>query len=277
MEELKSFVDTNKINELLIEKLGNIIPNIIGAIILLIVGIWLSRFVRRVVKNIMIRREVDITVQNFVNQLIRWLLYIVLFLAVIQKLGVPASSFLGALTASAVAIGLALQGSLSNFAGGIMLLILKPFKIGDVIEAKGQTGTVQSVGMFYTTMNKFGNELVIIPNGPLFADNIINYTREEKRRVKVMVGISYDSDIKTAKQLLLDIANACPTSLQDPVAVVFVEELADSSVNLSVRVWTSSPDYWNTYFYLIENIKLEFDKAGINIPFPQREMRIINT
>lgn len=258
------------------DKIIGFLPSIIGAIIVLFVGVWICRLIRKFVRRLMIARSVDITIQNFVNELLRWVLYIILFLTVIQKVGVPVSSFLGALAAAGVAIGLALQGSLSNFAGGIMLLILKPFRIGDSIEAKGHIGTVERIGMFYTTLIKFGNERVIIPNGPLFSDNIINYSQNPTRRHNIIVGIGYGSDLKKAKEILYRLAKECPTALQEPPAVVYVEELADSSVNLSLRIWSNTENYLETRFYLIEQIKLTFDKEGIEIPFPQRDVHIIS-
>ena len=258
------------------DKIIGFLPSLIGAIIVLFVGVWICRLIRKFVRRLMIARSVDITIQNFVNELLRWVLYIILFLTVIQKIGVPVSSFLGALAAAGVAIGLALQGSLSNFAGGIMLLILKPFRIGDSIEAKGHIGTVERIGMFYTTLIKFGNERVIIPNGPLFSDNIINYSQNTTRRDNIIVGIGYGSDLKKAKEILYSLIKSCPTALQDPAPVVYVNELADSSVNFTVRVWSKTEHYWDTHFYLIEQIKLTFDKEGIEIPFPQRDVHIIS-
>ena len=258
------------------DKIIGFLPSLIGAIIVLFVGVWICRLIRKFVRRLMIARSVDITIQNFVNELLRWVLYIILFLTVIQKVGVPVSSFLGALAAAGVAIGLALQGSLSNFAGGIMLLILKPFRIGDSIEAKGHIGTVERIGMFYTTIIKFGNERVIIPNGPLFSDNIINYSQNPTRRDNIIVGIGYGSDLKKAKEILYSLTQSCPTALQDPAPVVYVNELADSSVNFTVRVWSKTEHYWDTHFYLIEQVKLTFDKEGIEIPFPQRDVHIIS-
>ena len=258
------------------DKIIGFLPSLIGAIIVLFVGVWICRLIRKFVRRLMIARSVDITIQNFVNELLRWVLYIILFLTVIQKVGVPVSSFLGALAAAGVAIGLALQGSLSNFAGGIMLLILKPFRIGDSIEAKGHIGTVERIGMFYTTIIKFGNERVIIPNGPLFSDNIINYSQNPTRRDNIIVGIGYGSDLKKAKEILYSLTQSCPTALQDPAPVVYVNELADSSVNFTVRVWSKTEHYWDTHFYLIEQIKLTFDREGIEIPFPQRDVHIIS-
>lgn len=247
---------------------------ILGAVILLFAGYWLMRFLRKIIQRIMIRQNIDQTVQLFVNQLSKWVSHIILFLAVIQQLGAPISSFLGVLTASAVAVGLAMQGSLSNFAGGIMLLIIKPFKVGDTIEAKGHRGEVKSIGMFYTRIVKFGNETLFIPNGPLFADNVINYSVNGRRRAKILVGISYHSDIKKAKEILYNIGKSNPFCIKEMEPVVYVEELADSSVNLSLRIWAENKDYSEMYFSLLEEIKTEFDKNNIEIPFPQQELYI---
>lgn len=257
-----------------ITQLINFAPTIIGAIIMFFIGKFVIRMILKVIKGIFERREVDPGLQSFLIQLSRWGLYITLFLIIIQIIGIPATSFLAALGTASVAIGLALQGSLSNFAAGIMLLLFKPFRVGDVIEAKGEKGTVKIIGLFATTINKFNNEEAIIPNGPLFSDKIINFSREEKRRIKVMVGIGYTSDIKKAKEILLDIALNDPRTLEDTKPVVFVEELADSSVNLSVQFWVKNENYWNCYFETIENVKLQFDKHDIEIPFPQQDVYI---
>ena len=259
-----------------ITDLINFVPTLVGAVIAFVFGRYLIRFLINLIKKIMLRREVDATLQIFLIQLIKWTLHIALFLIIIQIIGVPATQFFAILASAGVAVGLALQGSLSNFAGGIMILIFKPFKVGDNIEVKGQRGTVKRIGLVSTTLNKFNNEEVIIPNGPLFGDNIINYTREEKRRVKVLVGIGYDSDIQKAKQVLLDIAKSDIRAFEDPAPSVFVEELADSSVNMSVRFWCNNDDYWDCYFATIEAIKIRFDEEGIEIPFPQRVLNIVN-
>ncbi|MDO5607169.1 MAG: mechanosensitive ion channel [Capnocytophaga sp.] len=250
------------------------IPTLIGAIILYVIGRYAILFVLKILTSIMVKREIDLSLQSFLRQVIRWMLYITLFLIIIQILGFPASSFIAVLGTAGVAIGLALQGSLSNFAGGIMILLFKPFKIGDSIEAKGQRGTVKDIGLFATTLNKFNHEEVIIPNGPLFNDNIINYSRETKRRVKLLVGIGYSSDIKTAKEIMLKIATDDPRSHTEPAPTVVVEELADSSVNISVRFWCDNADYSNCLFDATEAVKLQFDQAGIEIPFPQRDVHI---
>lgn len=259
-----------------ITELINFVPALVGAIVAFIAGRYIIRFLLNLTKKLMIRREVDVTLQTFLLQLIKWTLHIALFLIIIQIIGVPATQFFAILASAGVAIGLALQGSLSNFAGGIMILIFKPFKVGDNIEAKGERGTVKRIGLVSTTLNKFNNEEVIIPNGPLFGDSIINYTREDKRRVKVLVGIGYTSDLQKAKEILLDIAKSDKRAFEEPAPSVFVEELADSSVNISVRFWCNNDDYWDCYFNAIESVKTRFDAEGIEIPFPQRVLNIVS-
>lgn len=256
----------------ILSKIGDFTPFFVTACVVYVVGRWVTALACRIVAKTMEKKQVDITVQNFVNQLIKWLLNILLILAVVQILGLPVSSFLGALTASAVAIGLALQGSLSNLAGGIMLLIIKPFKIGDLIQAKGHTGTVNKIGMFYTYINKFDNELVMIPNGPLFADSVVNFSKEKTRRVRILVGVSYNSDMRKVKNTLMEIGNICPYKLKEIETAVFVEELAESSVNVSVRIWVNQQDYYSALYNMTENIKSMFDAQGIEIPFPHREI-----
>ncbi|MFJ1377943.1 mechanosensitive ion channel family protein [Capnocytophaga canimorsus] len=259
-----------------ITELVNFVPTLVGALLIFIGGRYAIGFLMNLIQKIMIRREVDITLQKFLLQLIRWVLYIALFLIIVQIIGIPATQFFAIFTSASIAIGLALQGSLSNFAGGIMILIFKPFKIGDNIEAKGERGTVKRIGLVSTTLNKFNNEEVIIPNGPLFGDSIINYTREDKRRVKVLVGIGYNSDLQKAKEILLDIAKSDKRAFEEPAPSVFVEELADSSVNISVRFWCNNDDYWDCYFNAIESVKIRFDAEGIEIPFPQRVLNIVS-
>ncbi len=258
-----------------ITNLLNFVPTLIGAVAAFFIGKYIIRFLVKFLRRIMVRREVDVSLQNFLIQLVRWILYIALFLIIVQIIGIPATQFIAILASASVAVGLALQGSLSNFAGGIMILIFKPFRIGDTIMAKGETGTVKNIGLFATTLNKFSNEELIIPNGPLFGDNIINFSREEKRRVKILIGISYSSDIQKARNVLLNIAQKDSRVFSDPAPVVFVEELADSSVNISLRFWCHNDDYWNCNFQTLEEIKVQFDKEGIEIPFPQRELRIV--
>ena len=252
-----------------IKGLFNYAPTIIGAIALYFIGRYIIRFIVKLIKKMMERREVDLALQNFLLQVVRWILHIALFLTIVQVIGLPATQFIAIITSGFVAIGLALQGSLSNFASGIMILIFKPFRVGDVIEASNSKGTVKNIGLFATTLNKANNEQAIIPNTQLFSNSIINYSKEEKRRVYVLVGIGYSSNIQKAREVLLQIAKEEVKALPEPDPVVYVEELADSSVNLSLRYWCLTPDYWECYFRTVETIKNRFDAAGIEIPFPQ--------
>lgn len=244
-------------------------PALIGAIALYFAGKYLINFIVKMVSKLMNKREVEPTLQTFLLQLIRWVLYIALFLTIVQVIGLPATQFIAIITSGFVAVGLALQGSLSNFASGIMILIFKPFRVGDVIEGKGQKGTVKNIGLFATTLNKINNEQVIIPNTQLFSDSIINYSREEKRRVFILVGIGYGDNIQKAREVLLQIAKDQPLALSTPEPEVMVEELAESSVNLSLRYWCMSGDYAVCYFSSLEEVKNRFDAANINIPYPQ--------
>lgn len=252
----------------------NFLPALVGAILIFFIGRYIIRFLVKFIQKIMVRREMDLALQKFLLQVVRWILHIALFLIIIQIIGIPATQFIAILASASVAVGLALQGSLSNFAGGIMILIFKPFRVGDSIQAKGETGIVKNIGLFATTLNKFNNEEVIIPNGPLFGDNIINFSREEKRRVKILIGVDYSSDIQKVRSVLLNIAKADERIFTDPEPIVFVEELADSSINISLRFWCSNTDYWTCYFQTLEAIKIHFDNENIEIPFPKTELHI---
>lgn len=259
-EITKTLMNVEEIQRMFIH---TILPKIIGALLLFMIGVWITRLLRRIIRKLMLHREIDPTVQVFVNQLLRWVFYIILFLAIIQILGVPTSSFLGALTASAVAIGLALQGSLSNFAGGIMLLILKPFKIGDSIKAKGEIGEVQKIGMFYTQIIKFGNEIVVIPNGPLFADTITNYSAKKTRRAKISISISNTYDSNKIRDILLQIAQNHSLIAQTPEPTILIEEVSEKSITMSFQVWALTENYTSMYHSIIEDIKSEFDAKNI--------------
>ncbi len=255
------------------------IPTLLATIALYIAGRYLIRFITKVLKSLMERRNVDTALEGFLLQVVRWILYIALFLTIVQIIGLPATQFIAIITSAFVAVGLALQGSLSNFASGIMILVFKPFRVGDTIEGNGEKGVVKNIGLFATTLNKNDNEQVIIPNTQLTSNSIINYTREEKRRVRVPVGIGYTSDIQKAREILLDIAAKEPLSLKesDVTPSVIVEELADSSVNIALRYWCKSTDYGTCYHRTLEEIKYRFDAEGIEIPFPQTDIYLHKT
>lgn len=247
-------------------------PKVIMALLIWIIGFW---FIRRLTKGfslVMTKRNYDPGLKHFLVSLVSWALKIMVIIAILGTLGVQTTSFAALIAAAGLAIGLALQGSLSNFAGGILLLLFKPFKVGDWIEAQGVSGSVKKIDIFTTTLNTFGNQLAIIPNGKLSNENIINYHGENTRREDIKVGISYNSNIKKVKQVLLDIAHADDRIIKMPAPEVYVNALEDSSVNLTLRYWATNENFWNVHFYLIEEIKLRFDAEGIEIPYPQLDI-----
>ena len=221
-------------------------------------------------KKVMRKRGVDETLQKFLANLLGWILKILLFVSVVAKLGVETTSFAAILAAAGLAIGLALQGSLSNFAGGALIMIFKPFKVGDLIEAQGEIGAVKEIEIFTTKLIGLSNKEIIIPNGALSNGNILNYTSLETRRVDLVIGVSYDADIKQTKEVLMNVIKSHPKVLKNPEPTVNVSELADSSVNFAVRPWCKSADYWDVYFGITEACKLALDKAGIEIPYPHQ-------
>lgn len=243
-------------------------PKVIAALVILIVGLFVIQLLVRFSRKLMAKRGIDGTLQKFLGDLLSWTLKILLFVVVASKLGVETTSFAAIIGAAGLAIGLALQGSLSNFAGGVLIMIFKPYKIGDFIEAQGVMGTVKEIQIFTTHVNTVGNKLAIIPNGQLSNGNIINYSAEEKRRVDMVFGVSYDADIKQTKALLMELITSHPKVLKDPEPMVKVLELADSSVNFAVRPWVKTEDYWDVFFDTMENGKIALDEAGIEIPYP---------
>ena len=248
------------------------LPNLVMAILLLVVGTYLIRFINRMVRKFFKAKDYDPSLETFTQSLISIGLKIVLFVVVITNLGVQSSSLVAIVGAAGLAIGLALQGSLSNFAGGVLILLFKPFKVGDFISAQGVDGTVKEISIFTTKVKTFGNQIAIIPNGQLSNNNIINYNAENTRRDKIDVGIGYGSNIKIAKDIMLDICSKCDHILKEPAPEVYVGALADSSVNLTLRFWADNDVFWPAHFHVMEEIKNRFDADGIEIPFPQRVM-----
>jgi small conductance mechanosensitive channel len=257
-----------------IEKLWSLIlefsPQMLIALAILIVGLFAIRLVTRLSRKMMAKGGLDITLQKFLSNLVNWTLKILLFIVVISKLGVETTSFAAILAAAGLAVGLALQGSLSNFAGGVLIMIFKPIKIGDLIEAQGEIGVVKEIEIFTTKLTGLSNKEIIIPNGSLSNGNIVNYTTEGTRRVDLVFGVGYDSDIKKVKEVLLNVLTSHPLVLQDPVPTVNVSELADSSINFAVRPWCNTEDYWTVFFDVTENTKEALDAAGIEIPYPHQ-------
>ncbi|RDK88136.1 mechanosensitive ion channel family protein [Marinirhabdus gelatinilytica] len=258
------------------KKLIDFLPDLLLAIIILVVGLWVVKIINRLVAKFFAKKDYDITLEKFIASLLSWGLKIVLFVLVITQLGVESASLVAIIGAAGLAIGLALQGSLANFAGGVLILLLKPFKVGDFIAAQGVEGTVKEISIFNTKLNTFGNQLAVIPNGKLSNDNIINYTEEGLRRENLTFGIGYDDDIKLAKEVLLTLVNEQPEviQLEGKAPMVVVAALADSSVNLSLRYWASIDDFWNLRWLVLEEGKARLEAAGITIPFPQRDVHM---
>ena len=243
-------------------------PKLIGAILIYIVGSWVIKKLMKVLRKGMTAQEYDKSLQKFLLSLAKWALTIFLIITVISMLGVETTSFAALIAAAGLAIGLALQGSLSNFAGGVLLIIFKPYKIGDLIEAQDTLGVVKEIEIFTTKLVTPDNKLAIVPNGAMANGNIVNYTAEGKMRVDTVIGVGYDEDIKKTKEVLMEVLTSNPKVLQDPAPSVNVMELADSSVNFAVRPYCKPEDYWDVYFGTYENSKIALDKAGIEIPYP---------
>lgn len=270
--------DLNTFAEEYGQKLIDFLPNIVGAIVMLLLGFWLIKIINRFVKKFFDNKEYDPTLENFIASLISWGLKIVLFVLVITQLGVESASLVAIIGAAGLAVGLALQGSLANFAGGVLILLIKPFRVGDWISAQGVDGTVKEISIFNTKVNTFGNQLAIIPNGKLSNDNIINYTEEGIRRENLTFGISYDDNIKQAKEILLSLVMEQETvlKLEDFMPMVAVAELGDSSVNLTVRYWANNEDFWDLRWLILEEGKTRLEAGGITIPYPQRDVHHFN-
>ncbi|RTE55000.1 mechanosensitive ion channel family protein [Arenibacter aquaticus] len=252
------------------EILPSLVTSIVTAVLTLIVGLWIIKFINKMVKRFFQKADYDESLESFLQSFISIALKIMLFVLVITQLGVQSSSLVAIIGAAGLAIGLALQGSLANFAGGVLILVFKPFKVGDFISAQGVDGTVKEITIFTTKLSTFGNQIAIVPNGQLSNNNIINYNAQDTRRDKITVGIGYDSDIKLAKDILLKICAENEHILKDPAPEVYVAELADSSVNLSLRFWAKNDVFWAAHFHVMEELKHRFDAAGLEIPFPQR-------
>jgi small conductance mechanosensitive channel len=243
-------------------------PKIIGAIIIYIIGSWIIKKLVGGLRRVMAKSKYEESLQRFLLNLVSWALKIFLIIAVIGKLGVETTSFAAILAAAGLAIGMALQGSLANFAGGVLIMIFKPYKIGDLIEAQDVIGVVKEIEIFTTKLVSPDNKLVIVPNGAMGNGNITNYTAEGKIRVDTVVGVAYEEDIKQVKDVLLKVLTDNPQVLKDPAPSVNVLELADSSVNFAVRPFCKPEDYWDVYFATYEGCKNALDKAGIEIPYP---------
>ena len=249
-------------------------PTLVLAIITLIVGIIIINGFVKFLRKFLIKREVDESLVPFLASLTNVLLKAMLLISVASMVGIQTTSFIAVLGAAGLAIGLALQGSLSNFAGGVLILLFKPFKVDDVIEAQGVIAAVHAIRIFHTELKTFDNKTIILPNALLSNDKIINYSTEEKRKVEWIFGIGYSDDIDKAREVIKKVIFTDSRILDKDNPFINVAELGDSSVNFKVRAQVNGEDYWGVYFEMTENVKKAFDKAGISIPFPQNDVHL---
>lgn len=256
------------------EMLLGYLLQLIAAVVIFYIGRMVAKGVRRFMEKALLARSVDKAVVSFVASIVYAIIMIATVLMALSQVGVQTTSFIAILGAAGLAVGLALQGSLANFASGILIILFRPFKSGDFIDAGGITGTVDKIEIFQTIMKTPDNKRVIVPNAQITGSAITNYSAEATRRVDLVIGISYESDLKKAKQLLEDMLKNDQRVLAEPAPVVKVGALADSSVNFVVRPWVNSADYWAVYWDILENVKVTFDEQGIGIPFPQMDVHI---
>jgi small conductance mechanosensitive channel len=268
-KNMQQFLDFLEKNQQLILSYS---VKVLVALVILYLGRWLSKSLTRMLEKALIYRKVDRAVVSFLSGIIQAAIMVATILIALSQVGIQTASFIAILGAAGLAIALALQGSLSNFASGVLIILFRPFRAGDFVDAAGVSGVVEKIEIFQTVMKSADNKRIIVPNSQITGSAIINYSAEKTRRVDLTVGISYDSDLKKAKQLLEQILKADSRILAEPVSVVAVGALADSSVNILVRPWVNAADYWPVYWDTLEKIKLAFDEHQIVIPFPQMDL-----
>jgi small conductance mechanosensitive channel len=247
---------------------------VIAAIVLLVVGRWIAKFCKRIFRKVMTKRNVDAAITSFVGDLTYILLLAFFIIAALGSLGVQTTSFIAVLGAAGLAVGLALKDSLANFAAGFMMILFRPFSVGDYIEGAGTAGTVEKTHIFNTQLKTPDNKTVIVPNASLNSGNIVNYSTKETRRVDMTFGIGYDDDIDKTKAIIEEMIHSDKRVLPEPAPVIAVAELADSSVNIVARPWVNSSDYWGLLFDITEKLKKRFDEEGVSIPYPQRDVHV---
>ncbi len=245
---------------------------VLYAIAIFVVGRYISKWLKGIVEKLMVKAQIDKTLVSFVSSVVYALLLVFVILAALSKLGVNTTSFIAVLGAAGLAVGLALQGTIANVGAAVLIILFRPFKVGDFVEAGGATGTVEEINMFSTIFRTGDNKVVIVPNSAIIGGKITNYSAKETRRVDWTFGIGYEDDLKLAKETLKEIIESEPRILKEPPPLVAVSELADSSVNFVVRAWVKAKDYWDVYFSIIEKVKLTFDEKGISIPYPQLDI-----
>lgn len=272
-------VDTAALPDLLqfvaVECLGPILVNVLIAAVIFLIGRRIARAITRFVGKVANKALLDETLIKFLENIVYAILMVIVLMAALDRVGIPTTSFAAILAAAGFAIGMALQGSLGNFAAGVLLIVFKPFKVGDFVEAGGSSGVVEEIHVFNTRMCTGDNIQIIVPNGAITSGTITNFSAKSTRRIDLVVGCGYDDDLKAVKQFLQAVLDAEERILKEPEPLVAVSELGDSSVNFVVRPWVNSEDYWATRRDLIESIKLGFDERGFNIPYPTRNVHVL--
>lgn len=261
LDKLTLFVSTNGLD-------------VLAAIAVFVIGSWIIKGIVRSVKMAMDKGSIDPSLKPFLLSMLGMVLKVMLIITSLGMLGIEMTSFIAVLGAAGLAVGMALSGTLQNFAGGVMILLFKPFKVGDVIEAQGYVGSVSQIQIFNTILKTPDNKTIIIPNGGLSTSSMVNYSTEEKRRVDWTIGVGYGDDLDTARKVIKQLCDADERILKDPEVFIAVSQLADSSVNFTVRAWVKAPDYWGVYFDMNENVYKTFGKEGLNIPFPQMDVHL---
>lgn len=249
-------------------------PKLIGGIIVLVIGLWITKIITKGVGKSLEKSNIDQSLVPFLRALTNIALKALVFITVMGMIGIEMTSFIAIIGAAGLAVGMALSGTLQNFAGGVIILILKPFKLGDFIEAQGFIGTVKEISIFATMLNTPDKKLVIIPNGPLSTGALINYSAEDVRRVDWTFGIAYGDDVQAFRKAINDCIASDDRILNDPPSFIGLAELADSSVNFTVRVWVNTPDYWDVFFAMNEKVYTKFPEYNLNIPFPQMDVHV---
>lgn len=272
VKEAEQIVESGKI-DLIIQKLIDLGisagKNILMAIVVYIVGRFIVSMINKLVANMLERRKVEVTIQTFLKSLVNILLMILLVVSVVSALGINTTSFAALLASAGVAIGMALSGNLQNLAGGLIILLFKPYKVGDWIEAQGTSGSVSEIQIFHTILTTADNKVVYIPNGSLSSGIVTNYSRKETRRIEWVIGIDYGEDVNKVEGIVRNMLAADERILKDPAPFIALHALASSSVNITIRVWVASSNYWDVYFQVQKQIYEEFNKQGVNFPFPQ--------
>jgi small conductance mechanosensitive channel len=264
----------NKYFEKIIDFGFEYIPKLIGGLIVLLIGLWITKLITKAVGKSLVKSNIDQSLVPFLKSLTNIILKALVAITVMGMIGIQMTSFVAIIGAAGLAVGLALSGTLQNFAGGVIILILKPFKIGDFVEAQGYVGTVKEITVFSTMLNTPDKKLVIIPNGPLSTGALTNFSAEALRRVDWTFGIAYGDNVEDFKRAMNDFIAADSRILQDPAPFMGLSELADSSVNFAVRVWVDGPDYWNVFFEMNEKVYTQFADYKLNIPFPQMDVHV---